>query len=137
MEQRKHRSGADDGEVARLKLQESAFGCWLETVCDYLFYLFLFVGMTIGLWRSSGARMYLVCGSLLLFGAIASFVATGWQRHRLAGERPEQLLKISRPRLRRGHTILFCTSGAIPSSSSGAAFSRMPCLSLRFLTLWT
>jgi len=38
--------------------------------------------------------MYLVCGSLLLFGAIASFVATGWQRHRLAGERPEQLLKI-------------------------------------------
>jgi hypothetical protein len=83
-----------DGEVARLKLQESAFGCWLETICDYLFYLFLFVGMTIGLWRSSGARMYPVCGGLLLFGAIASFLATGWQRHRLAGERPEQMLKI-------------------------------------------
>jgi phosphatidylglycerophosphate synthase len=83
-----------DGEVARLKLQESAFGCWLETVCDYLFYLFLFVGMTLGLWRSSGSRMYLVCGGLLLFGAIASFLATGWQRHRLAAERPEQLLKI-------------------------------------------
>jgi len=82
-----------DGEVARLKLQESAFGCWLETVCDYLFYLFLFVGMTIGLWRSSGARMYLVLGALLLFGAVASFLATGWQRHRLAGERPEQYLK--------------------------------------------
>jgi hypothetical protein len=47
-----------DGEVARLKLQESAFGCWLETACDYLFYLCLFVGMTVGLWRSSGARMY-------------------------------------------------------------------------------
>ena len=83
-----------DGEVARLKLQESAFGCWLETVCDYLFYLFLFVGMTVGLWRSSGSRMYLVCGGLLLFGAIASFLATGWERHRLAAERPEQLLKI-------------------------------------------
>jgi phosphatidylglycerophosphate synthase len=83
-----------DGEVARLKLQESAFGCWLETICDYLFYLFVFVGMTIGLWRSSGATMYLVWGGLLLFGAIASFFATGWQRHRLAGERPEQLLKI-------------------------------------------
>src|SRR4051794_23964660 len=25
-----------DGEVARLKLMESDFGCWLETVCDYL-----------------------------------------------------------------------------------------------------
>jgi uncharacterized protein (TIRG00374 family) len=83
-----------DGEVARLKLQESAFGCWLETVCDYLFYLFLFVGMTLGLWRSSGSRMYLVGGGLLLFGAVASFLAIGWQRHRLAAERPEQLLKI-------------------------------------------
>ena len=83
-----------DGEVARLKLQESAFGCWLETVCDYLFYLFLFVGMTVGLWRSSGSRMYLVCGGLLLFGAITSFLALGWERHRLAAERPEQLLKI-------------------------------------------
>jgi len=83
-----------DGEVARLKLQESAFGCWLETVCDYVFYLFLFVGMTVGLWRSSGSRMNLVWGALLLFGAIASFLAIGWERHRLAAERPEQLLKI-------------------------------------------
>jgi phosphatidylglycerophosphate synthase len=83
-----------DGEVARLKLLESAFGCWLETICDYVFYLFLFVGMTIGLYRNSGSRSYLVCGALLLFGAIASFLATGWERHRLAGERPEQLLKI-------------------------------------------
>jgi phosphatidylglycerophosphate synthase len=83
-----------DGEVARLKLQESAFGCWLETVCDYLFYLFLFVGMTMGLWRSSGSRMYLVWGGLLLFGAMASFLAIGWERHRLAADRPEQLLKI-------------------------------------------
>jgi uncharacterized protein (TIRG00374 family) len=83
-----------DGEVARLKLQESAFGCWLETVCDYLFYLFLFVGMTVGLWRSSGSRMYLVWGGMLLFGAMVSFLAIGWERHRLAGDRPEQLLKI-------------------------------------------
>ena len=83
-----------DGEVARLKLQESAFGCWLETVCDYLFYLFLFVGMTVGLWRSSGSRTYLVLGGMLLFGAIASFLAIGWERHRLAANRPEQLLKI-------------------------------------------
>jgi uncharacterized protein (TIRG00374 family) len=83
-----------DGEVARLKLQESAFGCWLETVCDYLFYLCLFVGMTVGLWRSSGARMYVLCGGMLLFGAIASFLAAGWERHRLAADRPEQLLRI-------------------------------------------
>jgi len=83
-----------DGEVARLKLQESEFGCWLETMCDYAFYLFLLVGMTIGRWRSTGTRTYLVYGGLLLFGALASFLAAGWVRHRLAAGRPEQLLKI-------------------------------------------
>jgi len=83
-----------DGEVARLKLQESDFGCWLETICDYLFYLFLFVGMTIGRWRSSGTRTFLVLGGLLLFGSVASFLATGWARHRLAARNPEQLLGI-------------------------------------------
>ena len=33
-----------DGEVARLKLLESDFGCWLETVCDYLYYLLSSLG---------------------------------------------------------------------------------------------
>jgi phosphatidylglycerophosphate synthase len=82
-----------DGEVARLTLQESEFGCWLETVCDYLYYLFMFVGMTIGLLRGSGARLYLYLGCLLAFGAVMSFVTTALQRRRLtAAGRPEQLL---------------------------------------------
>ena len=83
-----------DGEVARLKLLESDFGCWLETVCDYLFYLFLLVGMTIGQWRTSGSKAYLLWGGLLLLGAVASFLAVGWERQRLAAGRPEQLLSI-------------------------------------------
>jgi len=83
-----------DGEVARLKLLESDFGCWLETVCDYVFYLLIFVGMTVGQWRSSGSKMYLVLGGLLLFGAVASILSTAWQRHRLAAGRPEQYLGI-------------------------------------------
>jgi phosphatidylglycerophosphate synthase len=83
-----------DGEVARLKLLESDFGCWLETICDYLSYLFLFAGMSIGLWRSSGSGTYMVWGGLLVFGSVASFVALGWERRRLASGRPEQLLKI-------------------------------------------
>ena len=87
-----------DGEVARFKLQASDFGCWLETVCDYLSYVFLFVGMTLGLWRSSGSKAYLACGGLLLSGAIASFLATGWVRHRLAASRPEQFLRIFQKR---------------------------------------
>jgi phosphatidylglycerophosphate synthase/CTP:molybdopterin cytidylyltransferase MocA len=83
-----------DGEVARLKLLESDFGCWLETMCDYLFYLFLFIGMTIGLWRNSGSNTFLALGGWLVFGAMASFFAAGWGRHRLAAGRPEQLLGI-------------------------------------------
>src|SRR5258708_4094667 len=83
-----------DGEVARMKLQESAFGCWLETICDYLYYLFIFAGMTIGLLRTSGTRTWLIWGCLLLFGAVASFLITGLQRHRLTNGRPEQLLGI-------------------------------------------
>ena len=75
-----------DGEVARLKLQESAFGCWLETICDNLYYLFIFGGMTIGLVRSSGNRSYLVWGGLLLFGAIMSFLMTGLQRHQMTNK---------------------------------------------------
>jgi phosphatidylglycerophosphate synthase len=83
-----------DGEVARLKLQESDFGCWLETICDQLYYLIIFVGMTIGLVRSTGTWTYLGWGGLLVFGAILSFLVTGLQRHRLTNGRPEQLLGI-------------------------------------------
>jgi phosphatidylglycerophosphate synthase len=81
-----------DGEVARLKLQESDFGCWLETVCDYLYYLFIFAGMAIGFFRSSGQRSYLVWGGLLFLGAVASFLTIGLQRHQLTRGRPEQYL---------------------------------------------
>jgi phosphatidylglycerophosphate synthase len=81
-----------DGEVARLKLQESDLGCWLETICDNLYYLFIFSGLTIGLVRSSGNRSYLLWGGLLLLGAIASAVTTGLQRRQLSGERPERYL---------------------------------------------
>ena len=82
-----------DGEVARLKLQESAFGCWLETICDNLFYLFIFGGLTIGLVRSAENRSYLAWGGMLLFGAVASFLMTGLQRHRMTSERPDQYLR--------------------------------------------
>jgi phosphatidylglycerophosphate synthase len=82
-----------DGEVARLKLQESAFGCWLETICDNLFYLFIFSGLTIGLVRSSGNRSHLVWGGLLLSGATMSFLMTGLQRHQMTNGQPERYLQ--------------------------------------------
>ena len=98
-----------DGEVARLKLMESDFGCWLETVCDYLYYLLLFVGLTLGLERTSGSKAYFIGGAVLLFGAVASFLTVALQRHVLASERPEQLLRIWQEHVdsRRSNLLLF------------------------------
>ena len=83
-----------DGEVARLKLQASDFGCWLDTICDYLYYIFIFVGMTVGLVRSTGKTSYLTWGGMLLLGAIAMFVLSSVGRKRLSGQRPEQYLAV-------------------------------------------
>ena len=83
-----------DGEVARLKLQASAFGCWLETICDYLYYIFIFVGMTIGLVRSTGNASYWSWGAMLLSGAIVTFILAAVGRKRLSGQRPEQYLAV-------------------------------------------
>jgi phosphatidylglycerophosphate synthase len=98
-----------DGELARLKLMESDFGCWLETVCDYLYYLFIFAGMAIGLLKSSGTKTYLIWTGLLLVGAVVSFLVTGIGRHRLASQRPEQYLKIwqAQAESRRSNPILY------------------------------
>ena len=83
-----------DGEVARLKLQASDFGCWLETVCDYLYYVLIFGGMSIGLARTMGWNFALVWGTVLLFGAVASFLTVGFARHHFSPERPESFLAI-------------------------------------------
>ena len=81
-----------DGEVARLKLQASAFGAWLETVCDYLYYLFVFAGMAVGLSRNFHTKFYLYCGEALLFGAMVTILSASFGRKRLAGDHPEQYL---------------------------------------------
>ena len=98
-----------DGEVARLKLLESDFGCWLETVCDYLYYLFIFAGMAIGLIRNSQSKTYLVLATLLLVGAVLSFLVTGLGRQKLSAERPEDYLRIwqAQAESRRSNPILY------------------------------
>ncbi|MBV8437624.1 MAG: flippase-like domain-containing protein [Silvibacterium sp.] len=98
-----------DGEVARLKLMESAFGCWLETVCDWLYYLFIFSGMAIGLSKAFRPATFTVWGIMLVFGAVMSFLVTGLGRHKLAKDRPEEYLKIwqANAEKRRSNPILY------------------------------
>ena len=83
-----------DGEVARFKLQSTRLGCWLDSVCDYLYYLFAFGGMAVGLTRISGSHSYLVWGGVLLSGAVATFLIVSFSRQRLAGTHPEKFLAI-------------------------------------------
>ena len=96
-----------DGEVARLTFQESAFGCWLETVCDYLYYVFVFAGMMVGL--LGRGPIYWVWGTVLFVGAIASFLTTAMQRRRMAGKRPERYLSLwqAQASKRRSNPFLF------------------------------
>jgi phosphatidylglycerophosphate synthase len=69
-----------DGEVARLTYRESDFGCWLESVCDHLFYIVVFAGIALGLYRSTQEVLYLHTGLLFQFGAIVSFLVLAHQR---------------------------------------------------------
>jgi len=83
-----------DGEVARLKLQVSDFGCWLDTICDYLYYIVTFGGITIGLVRSKGEPSLAGWGVVIFAGAFMTFIMAGIGRKRLSGNRPEQYLQV-------------------------------------------
>ena len=78
-----------DGMLARLKFQESAFGCWLETFIDYATYLLAFAGMTAGGYRRGGA-VYLAVGAALLLGCLFSFFVISVQRKLAAPTRPTE-----------------------------------------------
>lgn len=98
-----------DGEVARLKLQATDFGCWLETVCDYLYYVFIFGGMIVGFARTMGTKFAVGWGAMLLFGAVASFLSVGFARHHFSPDRPEAFLAIwqRKAERRKSNPLLF------------------------------
>ncbi len=83
-----------DGEVARLKLQVSDFGCWMDSICDYLYYIVTFAGITIGLVRSKGEPSVAGWGLAIFAGAFMTFIMAGIGRKRLSGDRPEQYLEV-------------------------------------------
>lgn len=83
-----------DGEVARLKLQASEFGCWIDTMCDYCYYIVTFAGMVIGVVRSTGDSNFLRWGVAIFAGALMTFVIASVGRKRMSGKRPEQYLAV-------------------------------------------
>jgi phosphatidylglycerophosphate synthase len=51
-----------DGELARVRLQQSSIGEWLDTVVDDALNLVLTAAIGVGLWRAHGRPLYLVAG---------------------------------------------------------------------------
>ncbi len=79
-----------DGEVARLKYQESAFGCWLETVGDYTYYFAIFIGITVGAVRSTGRPIFYDLGFAAVGGAIVTAFLLLLLRQRMTAAQPER-----------------------------------------------
>ena len=60
-----------DGELARVRFQQSAIGEWLDTIVDDGLNLALAIAIGVGVWRSTGAALFLYGGAgaaaMLLF----------------------------------------------------------------------
>ena len=89
-----------DGEIARLKYQESALGCWIETFGDYSYYIAIFIGLTIGSVRQTGYEAFYWIGGLALAGTLLSFALLIYLRTRITAGQPEKLHAIARERFK-------------------------------------
>lgn len=79
-----------DGEVARLKYQESVFGCWLETVGDYSYYVAIFIGIAVGAVRSTGDAIFYNLGVAALGGFLVTAFLLLLLRQRMTASQPER-----------------------------------------------
>jgi phosphatidylglycerophosphate synthase len=87
-----------DGEIARLKYQESALGCWIETFGDYSYYIAIFAGMTVGAVRLTGMPIFYWFGAAALAGTLVSFALLIFLRSRITAGQPQRLHAIARER---------------------------------------
>jgi phosphatidylglycerophosphate synthase len=94
-----------DGEIARLKFQESALGCWIETAGDYSYYIAIFVGLSMGAVRHTGSEAFYWVGAIALAGTLISFMLLIYLRSRITAGRPEKLHAIARDRFKAQPTL--------------------------------
>ena len=94
-----------DGEIARLKYQESALGCWIETFGDYSYYLAIFAGLTIGAVRQTDWDLFYWLGGVALAGTVLSFGLLIFLRSRITDGRPEKLHAVAKARFKAEPTF--------------------------------
>jgi phosphatidylglycerophosphate synthase len=93
-----------DGEIARLKYQESALGCWIETFGDYSYYIAIFVGLTVGAVRRTGWHGFYWLGGIALAGTLVAFALLIYLRSRITAGQPEKLHTIAAARFQQEQT---------------------------------
>ena len=94
-----------DGEIARLKYQESALGCWIETFGDYSYYLAIFAGLTIGAVRQTHWDVFYWLGGIALAGTLLSFGILIFLRSRITAGQPEKLHAVAKARFKSEPTF--------------------------------
>ena len=94
-----------DGEIARLKYQESALGCWIETVGDYSYYIAVFVGITVGAVRMTQAEIFYWIGAAATGGTLITFALLIYLRARITNGQPNRLHAIARDRFTAEPTL--------------------------------
>jgi phosphatidylglycerophosphate synthase len=73
-----------DGELARVRFQQSVFGEWLDTFVDDGLHILLFAGIGVGLFRATGSSLFLAAG-LLAAGMHAAYDVVAARELRLQG----------------------------------------------------
>jgi phosphatidylglycerophosphate synthase len=89
-----------DGEIARLKYQESALGCWIETFGDYSYYVAIFIGLTVGAVRQTGWEGFYWVGLTAMAGTLVTFALLIYLRARITNGNPNRLHAIAKQRFK-------------------------------------
>jgi phosphatidylglycerophosphate synthase len=112
-----------DGEIARLKYQESTLGCWIETVGDYSYYIAIFIGLTFGSVRRTGMPIFYWIGLLALGGTLVTFALLIYLRARITAGQPTRLHAVAKTRFKADPSFwsrmvwkaaFICTRAAMP-----------------------
>ena len=94
-----------DGEIARLKYQESALGCWIETVGDYSYYIAIFIGLTIGAVHETRSEAFYWVGGAGLAGTLITFAFLIYLRARITNGQPTRLHAVAKERFKAEPTF--------------------------------
>ena len=76
----------NDGELARLRILDSDYGTWLDTICDYISYFFTFGGIAYGMHLRTGDPVYLLVGGAMFAGIFTAMALLSRMRRKHSGD---------------------------------------------------